>query len=284
VPANEYWAGNRQAVLTRNQIDAAWGAPGVEHSGGSIGCANRAFEIYFRAHQQISQCQDADHTRVMMDSLHSAGREGWGIHWPGSDHPDDLEEAFQHIANNNGRWRCNNTSIYMGGPNKAYQRNLIRAPTSTVSFLRAVDRNMATLRSVLSSYGSQVQTLNQARQRNQWQAVGSALTNIKNGAQRAKPFLWMAPAAERVAGRTVTFARVLSNLHAGLTTYGQASGSGLDTSTSAALGAMQTAVRFVPVLGSFYGHAIAMIPGLHRWFQQLVQDHVREIDRAANAR
>ncbi len=216
----------------------------------------------------------------MMDALHSAGREGWGIHWPGSDHPDDLEEAFQHIANNGGRWVDDNTSIYFGGPNKAFQRSLIRAPTSTVSFLRAVDRNMSVLRAVFTSFGEQVRALNQAWRNHRWRAVGSALGEIKTGASRAKPFLWMSPAAERVAGQTVTFVGALSNIHGGLTTYAQASSSGLDSPTAAALGAMRTAVSFVPVLGTFYSNAIAMIPGLHRWFQQLIRNHVREINRA----
>ena len=273
--SNDYWNGTRQASLERSQISASWAAPGVAYSGRSIALANRAFEIYYQSHQRISACDEANHRTQMLNSLHDAARSGWGRGI------EDLEEAFEHLTRNGGRWTDSATSNYYGGPQKVFQGALTEGPVSCVNFLNAVDSKMTELKRILEQYRTQVQRISQAEQQDDWTTVGNVLTQVKDWGERAKPFLWWAPNAERHLGTTVTFAGALSNIHSGLTTYTNSRGAGFDPRTSAAIAALRTAVGWVPVLGDFYGAAIDMIPGLTIWFRNLVEDYCRRIDAAA---
>lgn len=276
--SNDYWLGARQASLERSQISAPWGAPGAAYSGRSIALANRAFEIYYQSHQRISACTDVSHQNKMFRSLYDAARAGWGLG------VDDLEEAFQHLTANGGRWTDSATRNYYGGPQKVFPGALTEGPVSCVNFLNAVDSKMTELKGILDRYRTQVQNLNQAQQRDDWRTVGTVLTEVKNWGERAQPFLWWAPNVEQRLGSAVTFVGALSNIQSGLTTYANSIGAGFDTRTAAAIGALRTAVGWVPVLGDFYGGAIDMIPGLATWFRGLVQDYCRRIDAAAAGR
>ncbi len=273
-----YWEGTRRAHLTRSQITAEWGRPGVAHSGTSIAFVNRAFEIYYTAHERIGQCPDADHRRLMMDSLHDAARTGWGFG------VDDLEEAFQHLHSNGGRWTDNATKSYFGGRQKVFHATLVRAPVSTVNFMNAVDSRVAELREIMQRYHQQARELSRAADGSQWSQVGSALGDIKSWGERAKPFLWMAPRVQDRLGQVVSFTGVLSNIQSGLNTYGLSIRAGFDSDAAAAIGALRAAMGWVPVLGDFYGRAVDLIPGLRVWFRDLVRDYCRRIDRAASGR
>lgn len=275
---NDYWSGIRQATLARAQISAPWGGPGVEHSGRSIALANRAFEIYYEAHRRISACPDRDHRALMLDSLHEAARSGWGVG------VDDLEEAFQHLADNGGTWTDAQTAPYSAGPEQAFPGTLTTGPVSCVNFLKAVDSRMAQLKAILERYRGQVHDISQAQQRDDWSTVATVLSQTRDWGERAKPFLWWAPSVERGVGTVVTFVGALSNIQAGLTTYANSVGAGLGGGAAAALGALRTAMGWVPVLGDFYGAAIDMIPGLRAWFVGLVREHCRRIDAAAAGR
>ena len=275
--SNDYWDGVRRAMLTRELITPSWAAPGVAYSGRSIELANRAFEIYYEANQRISACTSASHRDQMLASLHDAGRSGWGTG------VDDLEEAFEHLESNGGRWTDNATSNYYGSSQKVFQGALTAGPVSCVNFLNAVDDKMSDLREVLERYRGQVQRLSAAQEQDDWRTLGTVLSEVKHWGERAKPFLWRAPNVERRFGVAVTFAAVLSNIHSGLTIYGSAVGAGFDRRSTAALAALRTAVGWVPVLGTFYGDAIDMIPGLAIWFRGLVDDYVRRIDAASRA-
>jgi len=275
--SNDYWDGVRQASLTREQITASWAAPGVAYSGRSIELANRAFEIYYQANRRISDCTSADHRARMLASLRDAARSGWGTG------VDDLAEAFEHLEQNGGRWTDNGTQNYYGGSQKVFQGALTTGPVSCVNFLNAVDSKMSELKDILERYRGQVQRLSDAQGRDDWRTVGTVLSEIKDWGERAKPFLWWAPSVQRRLGTAVTFADALSNIHTGLTTYRSAVGAGFDNRAAAALVALRTAVGWVPVLGSFYGAAIDMIPGLLIWFRGLVDDHLRRIDAEPRA-
>ena len=273
-----YWEGTRQAQLTRSQVTASWGRPGVAHSGTSIGFANRAFEIYHSAHQSISRCSDYGHQRQMMSSLHDAARTGWGLG------VDDLEEAFQHLDSNGGRWTDNATKSYFGGRNKVFHSTLVTAPVSTVNFMNAIDSRVAELRTIMNRYHQQARTLSRAADGHQWAQVGTGLGEIKSWGERAKPFLWMVPTVQDRLGQAVSFTGVLSNIHSGLNTYGLSIRAGFDSDTATAIAALRTAMGWVPVLGDFYGRAVDLIPGLRVWFQGLIRDYCRRIDRAASGR
>jgi len=247
----------------------------VAHSARSIALANRAFEIYYQAHHRISACAEANHRTSMTNSLHEAARTGWGLG------VDDLEEAFQHLDLNGGRWTDSATKSYFGSPQKVFQGALTTGPVSCVNFLDAVDSRMTELMGILEHYQTQIQSLDQAQQDDNWETVGTVLTQIKDWGERAAPFLWWAPNVQQKVGTAVTFTGALSNIHDGLTTYANSIGAGFDTRTAAAIGALRTAVGWVPVLGGFYGAAIDMIPGLATWFRNLVDERCRRLNAAA---
>lgn len=274
----DYWAGFRQAQLTSDQVTASWGRRGVAHSGTAITFVNRAFELYYQAHQRIESCPDGRQRQRMLEELHDAGRSGWGRG------VDDLEEAFQHLDGNGGRWTDEATWNYYGGRNKVYQIMLVTAPTSIVNFMNAVDSRMERLREAAERFHRQAQQVNQAERANRWEQVGQGLEQIGAWGGRAEPFMWMAPSVQARVGQTVSFAGALSNLHAGLTTYGNAIRAGMPPTAATALAGLRAALGWVPVLGDFYGRAVELIPGLAVWYRRLHEDYTRRVDRAAAGR
>jgi len=276
----DYWAGNRLAHLERTDISAGWGSG--SHSGTRIVFVNEVFQFWHDARQNIRSCLDATHKQAMTRELEDAGRTGWGVGLN-----DDLEEAFQHITNNRGRWTDNYTTNYFGGQNKVFRRGgLVEAPGSVVTFANAVDGKFATLRSAMNDFNQQTQTLDRqlTTSRTDWDTIGTALTQVKNWGERAKPFLWARPRVQARVGTAVSFTNALGNIHSGLTTYTSARRAGFPQGPAAAIGVLRTAVSYVPVLGNYYGGMVDLIPNLRTWFSNLIEQRIRRIDRASRGR
>ncbi len=273
--SNPYWNGVQKAHLTQEQVTAAWGRRGTPHSLTAIAFVNRAFEIYYDAMQKIQECPDHAQATLMFKELRDAATEGWGFGI------SDLEEAFEHLHANRGRWTDGATRNYYGGPNKVFHRAIVTAPVSIVNFMNAVDSRMSRLRTVVQNFDRQTRELARAQQAEDWDRVGKILGEIKKWGERAKPFLWFAPRAEARVGQASSFAGVLSQIHTGLTIYTRSRQAGFSEGMSTAITALRTAVGWVPVLGSFYGKAVEMIPGLATWYRGLIENRIRQIERAA---
>ncbi len=273
--SNPYWEGFRQASLERSQITAAWGRPGLDHSGASISIANRAFEVYYTAHQNISASAGVSHYSQMLESLHEAGRTGWGVG------VTDLEESFEHLTANGGRWTDNNTLHYSGGQNSIHHVYSASGPAGPVNFLKKVNDNIEFVREVSLEFSNQVEELTSGMQSSQWAQIGEALDGIETWGERAKPFLWWAPAYEHRAGQVVSLASVLGTVHTAATMYTSSRSAGFDPRAATALAALRAAVAIIPVLGDFYGRAVEMIPGLANYVRGLIDAKVRRLDAAA---
>ena len=278
--SNTYWQGGEQVTLTRDMITAAWAQPGVSNSGRGIALANRAFDLYYHARRNIDACPDAAHKNAMDRELVDAATTGWGTG------VDDLQEAFQHLASNGGRWTDEATENYYPQrtgvfPLSQAGAGIVLGPQAMVNFLDACDKKVKTLKDACEHFNTQTAILEQAQQADNWSRVGTVLGEVNVWGDRAKPFLWMAPATQERLGRVVGFAGTLGNIHSGLTTYVNARKAGMDQGLSAGLGALQTAIGWVPVLGGFYGKAIEMIPGLVTWYRGLLDDRIRRIDAAS---
>lgn len=270
----DYLNGHHKAILRNsNQIGAEWG--NGPRSGQKIDLANRAFEIYYRAINGIRDVKDPDHRSKMESKLVKAREKGWGSG------VSDLEEAFEHYAYRNGYWGDENTKTYSGYNTSSFPHYVIGAPAAMANFLTEVDSGLEELKKVVKTFGKQAGQIRRAKKRDDWNTIGQALGHINTGAELAKPWLWTAPATQRMAGRVVSFTNVAGKIHSGATTYVQARTSGhFDEREAAALTAMQTAVSFLPVLGGFYGGAIAMIPELATWMQRVVDHRERRIQEA----
>ncbi|MCA9051847.1 MAG: hypothetical protein KDA89_24080, partial [Planctomycetaceae bacterium] len=273
----DYKNGDALAKLDYDTVTAEWGRRGVSHSGTAISLSNRAFEIYYNSARNIRTLEDTKLRNAAWKKLRSCAASGWGSG------ADDLNEAFQHLADNNGIWKDGDTSNYYGGPKRGFN-SLVKGPQAMVNFLDAVDGGLSTLEKVYQHYANQAKKIANAAQNDHWELVGIALGEIKDKGETVQPWLWNAPNAEKHLGRVVKFADVLGNIHAGATVYVKGRQAGLSSDVSQAIGVMRTAVGFVPVLGNFYGKAVEMIPGLAAWFRGLVQDRVRKLDRIANSR
>ncbi len=280
---NVYWNGRFQARLSPSQVSVSWGAPGARPVNRSIEFVNRAFEIYYLAKNNISDVSDHDHRTSMSLQLLDAARSGYGFG------VSDLEEALVHLVSNSGRWVDEDSSQYNGGGKKAFGGGLVRGPTSIVNFMCSIDDKMINLKDCVSDFGLRKQSLLSSyveigRQNagptpaESWTQFGTAMNELKTWGGHAKPFLWLAPATQTLVGNTVSFVNVISQIHTGLTTYGNCMRAGIPTNSSIALSAAGAAMTWVPVLGGFYGKAIEMIPGMKLHFEHIMSDYQRRIE------
>lgn len=267
--ASSYRNGTEKASLAASDITASWADD--DRLSGHLQVANRAFDLYHTAITNIHQVPDSDQRSRMQEKLSNAARSGWG--WGVS----DLNEAFEHLADNNGKWSDNNVKSYMGGPNKCINEMLIKGPSAAVNFLNAADEGAAVLTAETERFRREKARAENARQRDDWETVGTAIGNIKTGAEVITPWLWTAPAYQRVGSRTIAFADVCGKMHGGAKAYvDMRNQAGWSRNESAAYAALVVAVDFLPVLGSFYGEALKMLPGMISSWQSFIDDYHRQ--------
>lgn len=299
---NQYWNGERHAVLTRHNVSARWGSG--SHSGIRIDAANRAFCIWYHAQQTLAESAGQPHWTQMYRSLTDCAEQGWGLG------VSDLREALHHIDRNNGRWTDDNTKTYFGGEGKSYRRSLINdMPEACANFLAAVDDKLPEVRTTLQEYQSRCQALQQfrpgpAQSSSDWERIKSNIDAIKTSAERAKPLLWLVPAAVTATvplttsglsararveafadgatsqvSRAISFLDVVGNIHDSMTVYVQATQAlGGDRRAGMAFAALSYAMTFVPVLGTFYGTIVQKIPGLITSWREFIRDYTRRFD------
>jgi hypothetical protein len=279
---NDYWTGTGLAHLDATHISAPWGRG--SYCDQRISFANELFQFWYNARRNIAACTDHSHQTAMTRELVDAGKSGAGFF-----SIDDLEEAFEHIHSHGGRWTDDTASLtYFGNPNQVFrQGGLINdMPKPFVKFAQAVDRKFQALRSAMNNFDQQTQIIEPqlASSRPDWDRIGTALTQVSEWGERAKPFLWARPRAARVVGTTASFASALSNIHSGASTYAAARSAHFPHGPAVAIGVLRTAVGFIPVLGAYYGGMVDLIPSLRTWFTNLVEQRVQRIDRAINGR
>lgn len=300
---NRYWNGQAHAVLTRDNVRASWGSGA--HSGLRIDAANRAFCIWYYAQQTLSESVTESHWTQMYRSLNDCATEGSGVFGA-----NDLQEALNHLAENNDQWTDDSTTSYFGGPGKSYNHGYVRdMPEGCANFLSAVDEKLPQMRSTLQEYQTRCQALQRLRpsprqSTSDWEQIKSNLDAVKTTAERAKPLLWLAPAAIRASvprtssgmsaarrveafadaatphvERSIKFLDAVGNIHDAMTVYVQATQAlGGDRRAGLAFAALSYAMTFVPVLGGFYGTIIQKIPGLITNWRAFIRDYTRRFD------
>jgi len=276
-----YWTGTREAHLEASQISASWGRG--DWCGDRIRFANDIFHFWYVARQSINACTNSAHRQSMTIELESAGTAGAGFGI------DDLNEAFEHMDHHGGRWTEDAGSYsYFGGPNKVFRSGGIinNLPKPFKTFADAVDGKFQKVRNAIRHFDEATQTIDRqlATRLPDWDQIATALGQIKEWGEQAEPFLWARPRAAAVVSTTVAFADALGNIHSGATAYVQARQAHFPRGAAAAIGLLRTAVGFVPVLGTYYGGMVDLIPTLHNWYTSLIQQRVARIDRACSGR
>jgi hypothetical protein len=305
---NQYWNGTEHAVLERGDISASWGSG--DHSGVKIDAANRAFCIYYHAKQSLTESAGEAHWSEMNRTLRDCARRGWGRG------VNDLQEALHHIDVNGGSWTDNNTRNYYGGRGKSYSRGLIQGMAEgPASFLRAVDDKLPDLQNALTQYQEKCGELAGMRltenSQSEWEVFKSKIEAVKTSAERAKPLMWLVPAAVtanlpattsgyaaarrieefassggRRLNQSIKFLGVVTSINDGLTVYADATRAmGGDRRAGVAFAALNFALTFVPVLGSFYGGIVSRIPGLiSNWTDFMQEYHASRLNPEAHLR
>jgi len=136
--ADPYITGDEKAYLDATDVDAKW-----VNEPRALLLLNRAFEVYYDAYQAIETSADPGAMRTSLRKIANCGNAsivtGWG-------RVDKLAEGFDHLQQNGGRWRDENTWNYYGGPGKiGCEYSLSTAPLCAANFLTACDEKVKEL-------------------------------------------------------------------------------------------------------------------------------------------
>jgi hypothetical protein len=271
---NDYWAGIVKANLRRDQISADWGQG--ENSGIRIDFVNRAFKIYYDSRTSINRCGDPHRRRVRLAELEASATDGFGF-WGAN----NLKDAFQHLAENGGRWTDGSTKCWSAGADSVFHWTSLEAPDAMVNFMESVDGKMHVLWELLAEkYVAPFRQLFEASQQGRWERLGAALEAINTVGGEAERFLWTAPDAQEHLGGLLRYTDVLSDIHAAFTEYANLTGRrGVSPGSAIGYIALNKAVGELPILGNFYGQALGMIPKFRDFFANLTQQWIGRIDR-----
>jgi hypothetical protein len=290
--ANQYWLGTVQARLQENHVDATWDAgTNFEKSpvAAKVNILNKAFEIYYDARTSIQKCPDQGVRQQMQSDLEDAATTGWGLG------VSDLEEAFQHLCQNGGRWKDNNTARYYFRPDKpkCFSVYVEDAPAAATNFLFAVEDRLAIVQEAAADLKSKKESLDRGSERElkQWDQIGKALDGIVKWGKRVEPHLWGAPSVQDKVGRIVGMAEVISDIHGSIGKIQERAAHvvlltdvGFKPKEAAALEALTVVLDRVPVLGKFYANAMELFVTLPAWMQDLMQDYYIRLHGGARVR
>ncbi len=278
--SNDYWFGNKQASLTREQIEASWGHG--DHSGARIQFVNKAFEIFYRARrniQSIRVCGDYELAARMESDLEDAATEGWSLFGVG-----DLEAAFEHLVKNGGRWTDEDTGYYYGGESKVFPHGFVKAPISAVNFMNAVDKRIQIMSNIAQQHESQTDLAVGAAETEQWTRLDQVLDTIAKLAEKVEPVLWIGEleGAPVWLSKTRKFTEAVTAINDALSFYRAGIGAGFRPGTAAPIAALRGALNYLPVLGSYYGMALDLVPRLRGWFRGVMEGRHRRLELAAS--
>lgn len=270
--SNKYWEAREQAVLSREQVDGDWA-----DDDSALALCNRAFCLYHRTmrNARAMEATDSEQSTKIKREIRDAATTGYG---PGGN--DDLYEAFQHMAANDGRMKYSYVEPYMGAQQTPLHGMVHEVPKSICNFLGAVDSRMETLKPAASQFKAKADRLyHDIEKPKRWKQVGDSLGSIGKISGRVDRYLWLAPPTRTVlkigdvAGKVSTYADVVGAIYDGADTAVQMSRH-LDVEEAAAVGAIRTAVSFVPVVGSMLSEAVAAAPDVIDAFKNF--DHAME--------
>ncbi len=288
VSAVHYWSGAGKVKLAAGDVEA----PKIKDDKKftyALGVMNNAFRIFHDARQLISGVSDAAVKRAMTADLVDVGRTGWG--WG----VNDLEEAFAHIAANNGKWKDNNTSTMgwfssdkIGGVSRHAEVGYVRIPISLENFLDALNAKASTLNTNLTAlrqHGAAVVTKVATSVGDQvlptvgtteWTTFGNGIKQVNRAHDGIKSMLWLAAVHEESTMHTSSenLGKVLGaigKVRGAVENFDKASKAGFGTVEGVAFSAIAEGLGAIPVLGAYYQEAFQLIPGITAGMTNIVQ-------------
>jgi hypothetical protein len=255
---NKYYHGVVQAQVDQKDVHAAW----INKPRADVGLVllNKAFEIFYKAYDAISEVTDADLRRELGRSMYKAADAGWN---PTSylGNVNSLTDAFNHLEKNDGCWKDSNTDLYNGGSDTfvgPHFQAVSTVPSCAVSFLEAVDENRGKLRECLGNCNDGLKELTESA--DHWEQVGKALKGVEKYSKYAKPLLWLTPKTLQEAFDTVVeWDERIDDIHGNIDTI-IAYGTSNHPAEDAIFQAFVAVLQYVPVIGPSYGRIVAEIP------------------------
>jgi hypothetical protein len=262
--STSYIAGQKKAFLAKEQIDSMWGQREPNRN-----LVNAAFALYYNAYRRATTCPDIHHRTKMLADLLSCAQEGWAV-YPCA---HDLEDAFEHLEANGGRWV--EDDLWWVNYSGAQCTGVVVVPYSICNFLTAVDKRGRALGNEVRNYDQYARELVDARRNNRWPLIGNALEGIAQAAEAAKPLLWIM-SVQRCEAMTEGFEKLgkyvdaVGKIHFFLDRYASSLAhnrvSGQEAAASAAFAA---ALACVPIVGDYFSRAVAMVPDLLQWARNI---------------
>lgn len=295
--ASTWWEGRTQAILMPGKVMAIWGLEAG--SADRIAIANRAFEVYYRGMRCVNDLDSrGEQSKAMRGRLQSLAKSGWGLGVA------DLEDAFSHLAKHATDWKDEKTADYTGGRDKVFPRSVKGAPLFAVNFLTAVEADFQKFKKTcLETYNEHLSALAALalQKPTNWERVHQTISATNSAAGTAGAFLWYGPPLQKamidqgrivghggssgaldhklagIAGRLISYSQVCDYIAGALTDYVKLRRHNLE-----AFVPLKFALKFIPILGGFYGSAIDAIPAIKSWFVSLMRQYIERIDRLSS--
>jgi hypothetical protein len=263
--SNPYLYGRKQAILAADDVDAKW-----KSEPRALEFLNLSFEIYFSAYNAVEGTDNNDGLRQSLRKAVNTGNftvvTGWGK-------VDKLSEAFDHLEQNNGRWKDEQTWNYNGGPGRIGGNVFAIVPLCAANFLGAVNDAMEKLRGALDGFAEGLGKLKEGKEESNWKKAGEGLEAVEKYGGYAKPLLWVAPETLSKYGD-----QLLEWNGRLLKAYGWADKFMLAATSKQPvpellLAGLSEILNYAPVIGGFYGRIVAEIPALAKHWTEFMDDY-----------
>ncbi len=312
---DDYWEARALASLTADQITADlkdhWRVGrGGRTTAYSVGLMNAAFRIYYagvafaKALRNPASGQALPQGRglsdVLLDDLRGPRR---GLAYVGSGGGvSDLDEAFDHLAANGGRWTDDNHEDYNGTIGQLGGVRFGVTAEFAANFLKEVDDRQKALSEsgefqaatrALANDLTRCQRLRNANRigTRDWQQLGERLDAVKTAVTNTQRYLWLGPALaaaagtdaasltdragswfnENVLGHAGRLLEAVSVVRSSVESYDRAIRGGFGRNEAAALTALTAVVGKLPVLGDLYAAALDTLPSIASTFRSIAE-------------
>lgn len=275
---NAYSCGIRKAVVQRHSVMPDWASAQF-----ATELMNCAFELYYRAVQNINATSDSDLQSSMTEILEDCGTTGWGSG------VSDLNEAFEHLVEYDGTWYDRNSKNYSPvrysfsfPSHRSFQPVGCTSAESCVNFLAAFEDVASGVLAQGEDLVQQMDRLRHALNANQWDAVSDACTAVNRGFAIGDMAGVAVLAAVTPDSPVPSLWETLDGIAGGIRNYEALRARDVSPESAEAIGVLSAVVALVPVLGWYFEKALEYCPALVDVVQGIARRReaiMAEIDR-----